>query len=801
MNSLVIVESPAKAKTINKILGKEFTVKASVGHIKDLPEKELGVDVEKNFEPRYIVIPGKEKIIKELKKASKDVDKIFLAPDPDREGEAIAWHIASEISEKKSPPLNEKIYRIVFNEITERAVKDAIKNPQKIDMNKVDAQQARRILDRLVGYGLSPLLWRKVRKGLSAGRVQSVAVRLVVDRQREIEEFKSEEYWSINAEFEGSAPPVFWSRLFKLKQEAEKKEQKFLITNEEAASAIVADLKNKEFVLGRIERKNRKRMPYPPFITSTLQQEAVRKLRFPAKKTMMIAQQLYEGIELGEEGSVGLITYMRTDSHRVAPEAQEWARKFIGMTYGKEYVPEKPPFYKSKASAQEAHEAVRPTYPDKRSEAIKQFLSKDQYALYSLIWNRFIASQMSPAQLEQTTFTINTKPISTTDNSPIPPLEKGGEGGFEKGEGGAISRVPFYEFRTTGTVVRFDGFMALYTEGKDEAEEENGVTLPALKEGENLKLLNLLPKQHFTQPPPRYTEATLVKALEEKGIGRPSTYAAILSTIQDRKYVHKTDGKFSPTELGVVVNDYLVERFPELIDVGFTAKMEDELDRIEDGRLQWKNVVKDFYSPFNTDLTEAIQTVGKVKPKDIPTETMCEKCGLPMVIRWGRHGRFLACTGFPECKNTKPLKAEGSGESPEAAENIQQQTDKLCEKCGSPMVIKSGRYGKFIACSKYPECKNAKPLSTGIKCPSDGGDIAERRSKRGKQFWSCTNYPKCKFASWYKPVLKKCPKCGAEFLFEKRLKGGGVTLFCHKKECGFKEVEKAQEENVTAGVT
>jgi len=777
MSVLVIVESPAKAKTINKILGKEFTVKASVGHVKDLPEKELGVDVEGNFQPHYVTIPGKEKIIRDLKKASKDADKVFLAPDPDREGEAIAWHIASEISDKKSGTSDGRIYRIIFNEITERAVREAVKNPQNIDMNKVEAQQARRILDRLVGYGLSPLLWRKVRRGLSAGRVQSVAVRLVVDREREREAFKSEEYWSISAEFEGSQPPKFWARLHKINQEPEA--DKFLIQKEEAAHAIVEDLQGKEYVLGKIERKQRKRTPYPPFITSTLQQEAVRKLRFPAKKTMMIAQQLYEGVELGEEGAIGLITYMRTDSHRVAPEAQEWARNFIGKAYGKDYVPEKPPVYKSKASAQEAHEAIRPTYPDRRPQTIKQYLSKEQYALYNLIWNRFISSQMSPAQLEQTTLIIETNP-------PLPPFTKGG--------GGGINESPSsYQFRASGTVIRFEGFMALYTESKDDVEEENGLTLPSLKEGETLKLLNLEPKQHFTQPPPRYTEATLVKALEEKGIGRPSTYAAILSTVQDRKYVHKEDGKFSPTELGVVVNDYLVERFSGLIDVGFTARMEDELDRIEDGKMKWTKVVKDFYKPFNTDLADAIKTTGKVKPKDIPTETVCEKCGLPMVVRWGRHGRFLACTGFPKCKNTKPL--PGSEEQKaQGGEKISVQTEEKCEKCGSPMVIKSGKFGKFLACSRYPECKNTKPIPTGIKCPKDGGDIVERRSKRGKPFWSCSNYPQCKFATWYRPVPKECPGCGAAFLLEKRDRSGDVTLFCHKKECGYKVTEKAQEE-------
>ena len=787
MNNLVIVESPAKAKTINKILGKEFTVKASIGHIKDLPGKELGVDVENNFKPHYVVIPGKEKIIKELKKASKEADRVYLAPDPDREGEAIAWHIAYEISDKKSKSLNKKICRIVFNEITERAVREAIKKPEKIDMNKVDAQQARRILDRLVGYGLSPLLWRKVRRGLSAGRVQSVAVKLIVDREREIEIFKSEEYWSISAEFEGSKPPRLWARLYKISQQAAVSRQqsitdsKFLIPNSETAYAIVDDLKDKEFILSKIERKQRKRMPHPPFITSTLQQEAARKLRFPAKKTMVIAQQLYEGIELGEEGALGLITYMRTDSHRVAREAQDWARNLIEKVYGKEYRPEKPPFYKSKASAQEAHEAIRPTYPDKRPEAIKQFLSKEQYALYTLIWNRFISSQMSPAQLEQTTFSIG------AGNPPIPPLVKGGEGGFA-------------ELRASGTIVRFDGFMALYTEGKDEIEEENGLTLPALKEGEILNLLDLQPKQHFTQPPPRYTEATLVKALEEKSIGRPSTYAAILYTIQARKYVQKTDGKFSPTELGLVVNDYLVERFPKLIDVSFTARMEDELDRIEDGEMKWIKVINDFYSPFKNDLTEAVETVGKVKPKDIPTETICEKCGLPMVIRWGRHGRFLACSGFPKCKNAKPL-SDSTEQKAQTTEQITQQTEEKCDKCGSPMVIKSGRYGKFLACSRYPECKNTKPLSTGIKCPKDGGDIVERRSKKGKLFWSCSNFPECKFASWYKPIPKKCPKCGADFLFEKHSKGGDIIFFCHKKECGYKETEKASEEEaVSVGV-
>lgn len=747
MKSLVIVESPAKAKTISKILGKDFEVKASVGHIKDLPAKEMGIDIEHNFSPNYIVIPGKEKVIKELKKASKDAKHIYLAPDPDREGEAIAWHIAEEVEGKAK-----EIFRIRFNEITKAAVLDAIKHPSKIDMQKVDAQQARRILDRLVGYELSPLLWRKVRRGLSAGRVQSVAVRLVVDREREIEAFKQEEYWSINAEFEGSEKPLFWGKLSKYRGEKVDRGEKAAIGNAEAAEAVVNDVRDSRFVLSKIERKKKKRNPSPPFITSTMQQEAVRKLRFSAKKTMAVAQQLYEGIELGEEGAVGLITYMRTDSFRIADEAQKAAREYIEKTLGKEFVPERPPVYKSRGSAQEAHEAIRPTYLDHTPESVKSYLSKDQYVLYKLIWNRFIASQMVPAEIEQTAFDIACNTDTCKDET---------------------------VFRATGSVIKFQGFMALYTEGTDEMLDENEAILPHLKEGETLKLLQIAPKQHFTQPPPRYTEASLVKALEEKGIGRPSTYASILSTIQDRKYVHKTDGRFSPTELGVVVNDLLVERFTELMDIGFTARMEEKLDHIEDGGQKWVKVVKEFYKPFHQHLTEALQMQGKVKPQDIPTDITCEKCGLPMVIRWGRHGRFMACSGFPECKNTKPLDSEK-----QPAEAV--ATDEKCPKCESPMVLKSGRFGKFLACSRYPECKTTKPLSTGVKCPEDDGELVERRSKRGKVFWSCSNFPKCKFATWYKPIPEQCPKCKASFIVEKRDKAGAVYRICLNKACDYK---------------
>ncbi len=769
MNSVVIVESPAKSRTINKILGKDFIVKASIGHIKDLPKKELGVDIENNFNPQYIVIPGKEKVIKELKQIAKKADRIYLATDHDREGEAIAWHIASEISNLKSQIPNEKIYRIIFNEITEKAVKEAIKYPERINMNKVDAQQARRILDRLVGYGLSPLLWKKVRRGLSAGRVQSVAVRLVVDREREISAFKKEEYWSINVRFEGSIPPEFWAKLHSIDSRFKIQDSRFLIPNKETADAATEELKDKEFILKKIEKKLKKRTPYPPFITSTLQQAAARDLRFTAKRTMVVAQQLYEGVEIGKEGAVGLITYMRTDSFRVAQEAQEWARKFIEKTFGKDYLPEKPPVYKSKASAQEAHEAIRPTYANRKPEDVKQYLTKEQYVLYTLIWNRFISSQMSPAQLEQTTFVIGVR-----------------------GQGSGV-REEATEFRASGTVVSFDGFMKLYTESKEETEDEGEALLPSLKEGEKLRLLELQPKQHFTQPQPRYSEATLIKTLEEKGIGRPSTYAAILSTIQDRKYVHKDNGKFAPTELGVVVNDLLVDRFSDVLDIGFTASMEDKLDSIEEGKMKWVKVVKDFYKPFSRDLEDAKKTQQRVKPEDIPTDIKCDKCGLPMVIKWGRNGKFLACSGYPECKNTKNFVTEENGNIKVAEEKVE-TTNEKCPKCDSPMVLKSGRFGKFLACSKYPECKTTKPIATGFKCPEDGGDIIERRSKKGKLFWSCSNFPKCRFASWYKPVLKKCPQCNADFLFEERLKGGAIILQCHKKDCGYKEEVNQLEE-------
>ncbi len=762
MKSLVIVESPAKAKTINKILGKEFSVKASVGHVRDLPEKELGVEVEKGFEPKYIVIPGKEKVIRELKRAAKSAEVVYLAPDPDREGEAIAWHIAEVINDSKGKggsSNGKKLYRITFNEITERAVREAIKNPGQIDMNKVLAQQARRILDRLVGYELSPLLWRKVRRGLSAGRVQSVALRLVVEREKEIQAFKPVDYWSITGEFLGDVPPQFRARLFKFKNRhvINREKGQFLLRSEEDAKELLESLRNRQYYLASVEKKLRRRNPPAPFITSTLQQEASRKLRFTPKKTMMLAQQLYEGIELGEEGSVGLITYMRTDSTRVAEEAVEAAREYIKEKYGKEYLPSgSKRTKKTQKKIQDAHEAIRPTYLSRPPESVKKFLSRDQYALYRLIWQRFIASQMAAAKIEQTTFVIH-------------------------------DREDEAEFRVSGDVVKFKGFMAVYTEGKDEPEsEETEGLLPDLKEGTTVSLQSIEYNAHQTQPPPRYSEATLVKALEEKGIGRPSTYATILSVIQDRKYVRKKDGRLVPTELGILVSDLLVERFPELMDVQFTARMEDELDKVEGGEMQWVKVVEDFYRPFKKDLQEAMETLGRVKPKDEPTDIVCELCGQPMVKRWGRHGRFLACSGYPKCKNTRPLEGEENKAQPET-------TDEKCPECGAQMVIRTSRYGRFLACSRYPECKGTKPLSTGVKCPLDGGDIVERRSKKGKVFWSCSNWPQCKFASWYKPVNQKCPECGSEYMVERRDRQGNSYLLCPNKECKHKEPLKTED--------
>jgi DNA topoisomerase-1 len=752
MKSLVIVESPAKAKTIAKYLGKDYTVKASVGHIMDLPKSKLGVDIEKDFEPKYIVIKGKAPVVKELKTAAKKADRVLIATDPDREGEAIAAHVAEVIAGSMK---DAGVYRVLFNEITKKAILLAIEHPGKINVNKVDAQQARRVLDRLVGYQISPILWKKVRRGLSAGRVQSVALRLICDREEEIKAFVPEEFWSLTALLEGKLPPQFEAKLLR------KDEEKIRVKNNDEVQKILVDLQDKPYVVSKVEKKERRRNPVPPFTTSKLQQEGGRKLGFTAKRTMGIAQSLYEGVDVGKEGTVGLITYMRTDSTRVGKEAQDEARELITNKYGKDYLPEKPPVYVSAKSAQEAHEAIRPTSVMREPDAIKQYLEPDQYKLYKLIWNRFVASQMNPAIIDQTSVDI-----------------KAGD----------------YTFRATGSVVKFPGFMAVYMEEKAEdqapSEEENGeAVLPPLTEGETLVLIKLDPKQHFTQPPPRFSEALLVKTLEEKGIGRPSTYAAIISTIQERDYVQKVENKFRPTELGVLVSDLLVNHFPVIMDVAFTAKMEEELDKIEEGQMPWVDAVKDFYKPFNESLEKAQAEMKDFKAELTPTDIACEKCGKPMVIKWGRNGQFLACSGYPDCKTTKPFIRKENGEVEAAPEET---TDELCPKCNSPMVVKRGRFGKFLACSRYPECNHTQGMSTGVACPEDGGKLVERRSRFGKMFYSCANYPDCKFATWYKPIPRACPQCNAPFLVEKFSKKTGPYIACLKKECGYKEEPKME---------
>jgi DNA topoisomerase-1 len=736
---LVIVESPAKVKTLEKFLGGDYIVKASVGHIKDLPEGELGVDLEKHFQPQYVTITGKAKIIRELKKASKGVKNIYLGPDPDREGEAIAWHIAEEIGNG-----DKKIHRILFNEITKKAVLDAIHHPGKLQQSKYEAQQARRILDRLVGYQVSPVLWEKVRRGLSAGRVQSVAVRIVCEREREIQDFVSEEYWSLIATLKGKDAPVsFDAKLTKWKG------KKVKMANEAEAQAIRKALESVPYSVSKIVQQEKQRHPLPPFITSRLQQDAYRKLSFPAKKTMWIAQKLYEGVDLGPLGTVGLITYMRTDSVRVSTEAIQQVRGWIKGRFGDSYLPPKPNAYKSRRGAQEAHEAIRPTSIDLEPDKVKGSLEKDQWALYKLIWDRFVASQMPSANFLQTTVEI-------------------------KADDGVFTAV--------GTVPVFQGFMALYVEGQDDQESGNGEkNLPCLTEGQVLELLGLTPKQHFSQPPYRYSEATLIKELEEKGIGRPSTYATILATIKEKEYVRLEKGKFFPTELGCLVNDLLVVNFPDVFDIEFTAQMEENLDHIEEGEKDWVETLKEFYVPFEKDLEMAKVSMRDVKRELIPTDETCERCGSKMVKRWGKRGYFMACSSYPKCRYTKEV--DGNGES-------QVETDAKCEKCGNPMVIKNGKFGRFLACSNYPTCKYTRSVDTGVRCPQEGCDglIVERRTHKGRTFYGCSNYPNCTYASWDKPVPEKCPQCGFPFLLEKVGKGG-ATRRCPKKECGYRTTE------------
>ncbi len=755
--SLVVVESPAKAKTIKKILGKDYIVDSSVGHIRDLPKNDLGVDIDNAFTPKYVLIRGKGKVVKALQSEARKVDNIYLAADPDREGEAICWHLAEELKKAKKP-----IHRITYNEVTKSAILDAIEKPGEINMALVDAQQARRVLDRLVGYKISPILWSSVKPGLSAGRVQSVAVRLICEREAEIEAFKPEEYWTLTATLTPTTiENLFPAKLHKIgTKKGEINNYGFRI-DAARAKEITEDAKTHDYIVEKVEKRERKQRPVPPFITSTLQQEASRKLRFSAKKTMLVAQQLYEGLEIRNEGSVGLITYMRTDSTRIAQEATGAARDYIKATYGTDYLPSRTVSYRSKKGAQDAHEAIRPTLPLRTPAELKPYLNKDQYNLYELIWKRFIACQMNPAILDATTIDIKAGP---------------------------------YLFRATGSVIKFDGFRRIYMEGEDdrpadesESGEENAI-LPVVKEGETLDLRKLEPKQHYTQPPPRYNEATLVKMLEAKEIGRPSTYASILSTIQSREYVTKERGRLTPTDVGRLVNHLLVHGFPNILDVEFTAKMEEQLDTIADGKVDWTQTLGQFYPPFQVALNEAPDKMYEARKElEEVSDEKCDKCDGNMIVKWGKYGRFLGCANYPECTNIKSLSTDDTP-TPEP-----EMTDTPCDKCGELMVIKTSRVGgKFLSCSGYPKCKNAKPLPMGIDCPESDCDgyLGERRSRRGKIFYGCSRYPKCEFSLWDKPIKEPCPKCSAPFLVEKTRKPRGsetpiITVSCRTSDCDY----------------
>lgn len=737
--NLVIVESPTKAKTISRFLEKEYIVKSSYGHVRDLPEKKLGVDVKNNFEPTYVVTAKAKSRVDDLKKSLSKVTTVILATDEDREGEAIGWHLihALELDKNKS----KKIERIVFHEITKSAIKDALKNPRTLDLNLVNAQQARRILDRLVGYKLSPFLWRKVAKGLSAGRVQSVAVRLVVEREREIENFKPEEYWTIEGLFKKiKANEKFTAKLVK------KENKNISPKNKQEADAILNDLKASDYFVDKIDKKEVKRSPLPPFTTSTLQQEAARRLGYSAKQTMMLAQQLYEGIELGEQGSVGLITYMRTDSLNLSEESIKNAFDFISKEFGNAYTISNGRRFKTKSkNAQEAHEAIRPTLPNRTPEKVKNFLDTKQYRLYSLIWSRFLASQMKEALFSATSIDIKSaSPVS-------------------------------YTFRANGLILKFDGFLKVYP-----ANIEDTI-LPELKEQEKVTLVKLDPLQHFTQPPARFSEATLIKALEKNGIGRPSTYAPTMSVIQERNYVKKDEQKkFRPTEVGALVNDILVEHFPKIVDIKFTAAMEEDLDKIALGQEKWVPIIKNFYDPFKDNLMKKEKELTKKELTEEPTNETCEKCGKPMVIKMGRFGKFLACSGYPDCKNTRPINNDEISENNGLKNNGSQEK---CDVCGSPMQIKHGRFGKFLGCSRYPDCKGIKRIekTTGVKCPScDKGEIVEKRSKRGKIFFACNQYPSCQFALWQKPTGEKCPLCKSLLTFAAKNK-----VICGNKDCKY----------------
>jgi len=760
--NILVVESPAKSRTLAKFLGKGFDIVSTIGHIVDLPKSKLGVDVDNGFAPDYTVIKGKEKVISALRKAAKKAEKVYLAPDPDREGEAIAWHVANSLKDTKA-----EFLRITFNEITKSAVKGAIEKPRSIDYNLVNAQQARRVLDRLVGYKVSPFLWKTVARNLSAGRVQSVALRLVCEREAEVKGFVSQEYWNIAAILANQTGEKFKAQLFKIDgktvvKAGESGKKKITIASKDDADGILSELKKQKFAVVETKKTSRTRRPAAPFITSTLQQDAARVHGFSPKQTMSIAQKLYEGIEMGKEGPVGLITYMRTDSTRVAAEALSAVRDFIEQEYGKKYQPAKPNFFGKKKSAQDAHEAIRPTYLNLPPEKVKKHLKPQQYKLYILIWKRFVASQMANAK-----FDVETVDITAGD----------------------------YLFRASEQKIAFDGFLKLYHEAKEPDENGNGngnggaEPLPRLSVGENVDPVELIPNQSFTKPPARYSEAMLVKRMEADGIGRPSTYASIVSTLKDRKYVELVERKLEPTELGQAVSKILVEHFPNLFSVAFTANMEQELDLIEEGKDDWVKVIGEFYGPFVKTLDGLKDKESEIKASlTETTDIACEKCGSPMVIKWGRNGRFLACSAWPDCKSTRPL--------PE--EEARNRTDEKCEKCGSAMVIKTGRFGRFMACSGYPDCKNTKPIKVGVKCPKDGcsGHVVEKQSRGKRIFYGCSNYPKCDYASWDRPVDKQCPVCKHPFMVQKVSKAKGEYLRC--PECKHQLVEEPAGKDTVA---
>ncbi len=739
---LIIVESPTKAKTIKRFLNNDYEVMASVGHVKDLPKSKLGVDVEADFEPTFTVIRGKGKVLKEMKSKAKSVDAVFLASDPDREGEAISWHIAQELK-----GANPNIHRVMFHEITKKAVQNALAHPGELSENMYQSQLARRILDRLVGYKISPILWRSVARGLSAGRVQSVAVRLVVERERAIEAFNPKEYWVITAVLQTQDQKTVEAKLVKIKG---KKQE---IPNEDTARRVVDDLKRLSARVADVQVKDRKRVPPPPFITSSLQQEAWRVYRFPAAMTMRVAQHLYEGVDIKGKGAIGLITYMRTDSVRVSDDSIKQARADIETRFGKEYLPARPRKFKNKRNAQDAHEAIRPTDIQLRPDEIKNSLKPEEFKVYSLIYNRFLASQMACAVFQNTSIS------------------------FEAGD---------YGLKASGNILKKDGFLKVYKTPL--SDEPNSV--PVLKKGQDLAIVKVDPQQKFTQPPARYTDATLIKELEERGIGRPSTYATIVTTIRDRGYCEKKEGKFRPTELGRLVNDLLIELFPHILDYDFTARMEEDLDRVEEGKLTRIRLLKSFWGSFESILNDAVQKAQELKVKVSKTPIKCELCGKPMAIKWGRGGAFLACTGYPECKNTCNFTRDEHGHIV-----VEEKEDVgTCPKCGKPLVVKSGRFGRFIACTGYPECDYHAPFVLPFRCPEEGcsGHLIERLSAKRKKYYTCDQYPNCKFSSFYEPVAQVCPSCGAPTLFIKR--GKRPQLICLRKDCGYSEpLKKASQ--------